>query len=546
VVAIKVDREERPDVDSHYMLAAQAFTSHLGWPLNVFVTPNGHPFYAATYLPPTPRDGSPSFTDVVRAVSQAWREKRDDVEQSAASLTESLKVALGHRGHEQKKEVDWDFTLSSILGAEDTEFGGFRGNQKFPMASVLSFLLEQDRADARAFALRTLQLMAKSDLRDPVDGGFFRYATNRDWTVPHYERMLTDNALLLSCYATAGMVDIASDIVRFLRTTMAVEGGLASAQHSESDIDGQMVEGGYYEADLVARSRLTPPELDRKVITSWMGLVLVGLADAEKAGVPGGSGQWGKQLATVLLTRHRPQQGVLHRVSIDARVSDAPAALEDYGALALGLIRLGLVTGDVGLVVEGKNLVDECAEAGSQERLVAASTPDPIIGELSGGHTDISEGSMPSGEALISRAAQLLWVLTGDGHYQQLARATVSVGVATVTAHPLGAAGVAAALWPMALDHHTVIVVDDDQDSPLVASARAVHSGRATVITVTRHQAEEFAKSGFGVFHGRADTSGLAYVCRGMVCDRPEADAAGLTKTLSSLGFLAVAGEDSR
>jgi len=539
VVAIKVDREERPDVDSHYMLAAQAFTSHLGWPLNVFVTPDGHPFYAATYLPPAPRDGSPSFTDVVVAVSSAWREKRDEVQQSATSLTESLKVALGHRENQDEHTIDWEATVSSLLAAEDSEWGGFRGNQKFPMASVLSFLIEHNGPDSRALALRTLEVMAKSDLRDPIDGGFFRYATNRDWTVPHYERMLTDNALLLSCYATAGMVDIASDIVRFLRNQMAVEGGLASAQHSESDIDGQMVEGGYYEADPATRLSLTPPELDRKVITAWMGLVLIGLADAEQAGIPGDCGEWGKQLAEVLLARHRPQPGVLHRVSIDARVSLAPAALDDYGALALGLIRLGLATGDVGLVAEGKSLVDECAKAGDQKRLVAASTIDPIIGELSGGYSDISEGSMPSGEALISRAAHLLWVLTGEESYYNLARATASIGAPTIATHPLGAAAIASALWTMADAHHTIVVVDDNPDSSLVTSSAAVTSGRATVITVTREQAAAFADAGFEVFHGRAETSGLAYVCRGMVCDKPIADAATLAHTLSSLGLVA-------
>lgn len=538
LVSIKVDREERPDVDSHYMLAAQAFSSHLGWPLNVFVTPDGHPFYAATYLPPSSTTQLPAFLDVVRAVSTAWRERRDEVEASAGDLTQSLRVALGHRDPDQVPHFDGASVIASVLAAEDKEFGGFFGAPKFPMAPVLAFLLDTapDPA-ATALARRTLETIAGSELRDPIEGGFFRYATMRDWTTPHFERMLCDNALLLSCYSRIGDLAVAGAIVSFLRNVMTVDGGFASAQHSESVLGGEPSEGGYYALDAAARAQVTPPELDRKVITGWMGLALAGLADAEQAGIDE-AGAWGGRLARVLLSRHRPQQGTLHRVSIDGRLSAAPATLDDFGGLAWGLVKLGIVTADLELCLVAKELVDECAQAGKGEKLVRSNGGDALIEVLSGGERDLSEGATPSGEALIAVAAVRLGALTGDDNYRRLAKATVLVGQATVAEHPLGAGGLAGALWAADDTHVAVVVVDDDTSSALREVASRVVSGRATVVCVTRKQAADFAAAGFEAFAHRDEVSGVAYVCRGTVCDRPDRSAQELSDHLVHLRLL--------
>lgn len=538
LVSIKVDREERPDVDSHYMLAAQAFTSQLGWPLNVFVTPDGHPFYAATYLPPTPRGDLPSFVDVVQAVSAAWKDRRDEVVLSAASLTESLKVALRHRLPEESPAIDWDTVCAQILQSEDPEYGGFSGSQKFPMAPVLAFLLDTaPRKDTWALAQRTLNVMATSGLRDPIEGGFFRYATMRDWTIPHYERMLTDNALLLSCYSRAGLVDVASGIVSFLKNVMSVDGGLASAQHSESVIDGTVVEGDYYFLDEAARATVEPPERDRKVITGWVGMAISGLAHAERAGVAG-CGVWASSLAEELVSRHRPQPGVLHRVSINGQLSQAPATLEDYGGLALGLVELGMITGEAQWCLLAKQLVDECSEAGEGKKLVAATGGDPIIRGLSGGENDVSEGATPSGQALIAQAATAIWGLTGDDRYRELALATASIGAGTVSQHPLGAGGFASALWRLSGPHWTIVVVEDDSAGGLRQISRTVTSGRAIVIAVTREQAAEFAAAGFTVFDGRDNSSGVAYICQGTVCGLPDTSTESFLHHLIRLGLI--------
>ena len=543
IVAIKVDREERPDVDSHYMSAAQAFTPHLGWPLNVFVTPDGHPFFAATYLPPKPTGDTPSFTDVVQAVSRAWEERRDEVEESAQALTHSLRVALSHRDHTEGQAVEWGSVISTLCAAEDVDLGGFIGSNKFPMAPVLSFLLDHHPDhDAVSLATRTLDRMATSDLRDSIEGGFFRYATRPDWSEPHYERMLSDNALLLACYSRIGRVDIAEGIISFLRNVMVTEGGLASAQHSESVINGQTVEGGYYQLTQHQRQQVEPPERDRKVITGWMGLVLSGLAQAHRAGIRG-SGQWGIELATELLGRHRPHPGHLYRLSIDGRFSDAPATLEDYGGLALGLLDLGLATGTVALCQVAKELVDDCAIAGEGTRLVAAGEKDPIISRLSGGEEDVSEGSSPSGDALIAQAAAAVWALTGDDHYFELARATAIVGYPTLTHHPLAAGGLGSALLRVDHPHWVVVVVDDDEASPLRALAHRIMSGRATVVCVTSGEARSFEAAGFELFEGRGETDGVAYICQGRVCERPDTTPDDFHAHLTRLGVLPESGQ---
>src|SRR5690606_23682761 len=168
------------------------------WPLNVFATPQGRPFFAGTYWPPRPIAGSASFRDVLSAVGEAWRDRRDGVIATADSLAEALaEVGSGVRQsadgdvHAVPTETELDAAIDAIAAQEDHQHGGFGTEPKFPMAPVLDFLA--GREHGRALARRTLEHMARSDLRDPIEGGIFRYATKRDWTEPHYERMLYDN-----------------------------------------------------------------------------------------------------------------------------------------------------------------------------------------------------------------------------------------------------------------------------------------------------------------------------------------------------------------
>ena len=538
MVSIKVDREELPDVDSHYMTAAGAFTSQLGWPLTVFTTPDGDPFYAATYLPPVARDGVPSFVEVVRAVSEAWTSRRSEVEASAKALGQSMREALA-TPTVPGEAMDGEAVVASLLASEDQQHGGFTGVNKFPMAPVLRFLLEYGASTkARELARRTLRVMATSELRDGIEGGFFRYATRPDWTIPHYERMLTDNAQLLWCYSAVGDRQTAEGIVHFLMEVMALPTGFASAQHSESMLDGQMVEGGYYQLDAEARARVAHPELDRKVVTGWVGLALSGLARAAIAGVSGQPGEGGRAVARALLRAHRLGPGKLSRVSVGGVTSAAPATLEDYGGLALGLLELGLATGDVELCGEARLLVEECLVAGDGVRYRSASAPDPIVERLSGGHQELTEGATPSGEALIARAGVILSALTGDHSYLGASRATLEPAHEMVARHPLGAGALAGALWAAGNVYCLLVVDDDPVGSPLAQMARTIVDGRVVVSCVTREQATAFAQAGFTLFDGKEGVSGMAYLCRGTICDRPDTSTEELRTHLVDLALL--------
>ncbi|MGH3071306.1 MAG: thioredoxin domain-containing protein [Gaiellaceae bacterium] len=247
-VNVKVDREERPDLDAVYMEAVVALSGHGGWPMTVFLTPDGEPFYGGTYYPPEPRHGMPSFRQVLDAISEAWRERRDDVSRSAAQL-----VAAVRRSAEMRPSAD-PLTASVLAGAArglgatfEPSFGGWGRAPKFPNAPVLEFLLRREDETARAMVVKTLDEMAAGGMYDVIGGGFHRYSVDDRWLVPHFEKMLYDNALLATAYLHGWLVTgneryrevCRATIAYMLRELLLPEGGLASAQ----DADTNGVEG---------------------------------------------------------------------------------------------------------------------------------------------------------------------------------------------------------------------------------------------------------------------------------------------------------------
>jgi uncharacterized protein YyaL (SSP411 family) len=274
-VAVKVDREERPDVDTAYMAACQAMTGQGGWPLSVFAFPDGRAFYAGTYYPPLPQPGQPSFRQILEAVSEAWRDRRPAVERQAAGLAE----ALGGLFSDQLLRLDApgsgidDGELAALardavvrLGRdEDGTHGGFGRAPKFPPSPVLEFLVRHaaggsaTAASARALAGRTLAAMCRSALFDVLGGGFARYSVTADWSLPHYEKMLYDNAQLLRALAhwvrLGGSAEFpageASEAAGLTADWMVSElglpgGGFASSLDADSERGGRQVEGGFY------------------------------------------------------------------------------------------------------------------------------------------------------------------------------------------------------------------------------------------------------------------------------------------------------------
>ena len=371
-VAVKVDREEHPEVDAAYLAAAAAFTPHLGWPLTVFATPTGRPFYAGTYFPPEPRSGLPSFRQVLSAVDEAWTARRDQVDGTADAVAEALAEARASGAAIGSLPTVEDLAAAAgmLAAREDREFGGFGGGDpaapKFPVATALRFLqtpaVRGADAAASAVADRALAAMAGSPLRDPVEGGFFRYATRRDWTVPHFERMLTDNAQLLEIAVDADDERTARGIARFLTDVLQQpSGGFGAAQDSESWIDGARSEGGYYERDAAARAALDPPAVDGKVVTGWNGLAIGALA---RAGARLDEPEWieaARWAADAVIGANVRSDGHLVRASLDEIPSRAAATLADYGQFASGLAALGIATGEVAYAERARALVAACA-----------------------------------------------------------------------------------------------------------------------------------------------------------------------------------------
>ena len=272
-VCVKLDREERPDLDSIYMEACQAMTGSGGWPLNVFLTPEHVPFYAGTYFPPQPRMGMPSWRQVIEAVAHAWEEKKVDIREGGARIAERLRGgALLAPSDGPMKAEDLDAAVAALGAQYDAAHGGFGGAPKFPPASALEFLLRRGEVQMTA---HTLRAMASGGMYDQIGGGFARYSVDPLWLVPHFEKMLYDNALLARAYLH-GWQAIREELFRevveetldwALREMRAPEGGFYSAL----DADSEGVEGKFYVWSVEEMRAALEGEPDADEAIAWFG-----------------------------------------------------------------------------------------------------------------------------------------------------------------------------------------------------------------------------------------------------------------------------------
>ncbi|QRP47188.1 thioredoxin domain-containing protein [Amycolatopsis sp. FDAARGOS 1241] len=590
-VNIKVDREERPDIDAVYMAATQAMTGQGGWPMTCFLTPAGEPFHCGTYYPPSPRPGIPSFQQLLTAVAEAWTERPDDLRDGAKRLIGHLTEQSGPL---QASAVDAGALAAAaekLAFEADPKHGGFGTAPKFPPSMVLEFLLRHHErtgsADALSLAESTAVAMARGGIHDQLAGGFARYSVDAEWIVPHFEKMLYDNALLLRVYAhlarrgSSFALGIAEGIVRFLETDLRTpQGGFAAALDADTDgvegltyvwtptqlrevlgdSDGEwaaslfsVTESGTFEkgastlqllrdpddaarfervrsALLAARSARPQPARDDKVVTAWNGLAITALAEA---GVALERPQWidlARDAASLLLDVHLVD-GRLRRSS-RAGVAGVPAGvLEDYGCLADGLLALHQATGEPRWLAAATELLDVAlAHFGASAEGAYHDTADDAEA-LVQRPSDPTDNASPSGASALAGALLTASALAG---YDQAARYRSAADAALLRA------GLLASRAPRFAGHWLsvaeaaqsgpvqVAVVGPDRGALVTAAARHLHGGG--VVLGGSPDAD-----GVPLLADRPliDGAAAAYVCRGYVCDRPVTGVAELVEQLA-------------
>jgi uncharacterized protein len=453
-VNVKVDREERPDVDSIYMDAVVAFNrGHGGWPMTVFLTPDGEPFFGGTYYPPEPRHGMPSFGQVLVALAEAYREQRDAVAQQAASMVEALRDnARVAPSREPLSDAVFAESIAVLRRQFDARWGGFGHAPKFPPASTLEFLQRRGVDDLVG---PTLDGMAAGGMYDLVGGGFHRYSVDEQWLVPHFEKMLYDNALLVPAYLHAGYHEVVDQTVEYCLRELRLEGGgFASAQDADTDgVEGltytwtptelvaaigggrdellQPFEHGRYiiRGELTAdervrlleiRSHRPQPLRDDKAIAGWNGLMLAALAEAGRQLERDDWVQAGVELAEFLLGPLSAEGGRLHRTWRD-RVAKGTGYLEDYAHVAHGLYELHVATGELRWLRESRRLALLAVELFADDEH-GGFFLTPADGEaLVARQKDLDDNPTPSGNSMLAFVLLRLARIWGDDELERRA-----------------------------------------------------------------------------------------------------------------------------
>jgi uncharacterized protein YyaL (SSP411 family) len=579
-VSIKVDREERPDIDAVYMDAVVALTGHGGWPMTVFLTPDQRPFWGGTYFPPEPRMGMPSFRQVLESVAEAYRGRGDEVERQADQLTAAIGRATDVEAAGSLPPGLIDEALAALRQQFDPTHAGFGGAPKFPPSALLATLLELgERGDARPMALATLDAMMDGGIHDQLGGGFHRYAVDAIWLVPHFEKMLYDNALLARAYALSGEprhADVARRALAYLDREMRLEGGgLASAQDADTEghegltftwtpaqvaavlgegddaaavcerfgitasgnfegatvlsVVGEVSDGaGPAFADacdrlLAARATRPQPFRDDKALAGWNGLALAAYADAGRLlGDPALVAR-AVEIAAFIGTRLTDVDGRLHRVFRDG-ASKIPGFAEDYGAVAHGLIALHEATGDLAHLAEARRLT------GLALSLFAAPGGafflSPADGErLVARRVDVDDNPAPSGSSLIASNLLRLGRIYGDAAWEMAAEAAVRAVQGVLGRAPQAFGHLLGVAHAVQMPSREIAVVGELAD-PRTAALRAVvdRHPRPGQVVVVADPADPLFDT-VPLLAGRAPRDGVpaAFVCERFTCQRPVA-----------------------
>ena len=575
-VCIKVDREERPDVDAIYMDAVQAMTGHGGWPLNAFLTPDGVPFYAGTYFPPTPRQGMPSWRMVLEGVARAWAEQREEIVGGADRIVGRLQATANIEAPDAGLDpASLDHAVTVLRRGYDAENGGWGGAPKFPAASTIEFLL---RRGEQQMALHTLRRMAGGGMYDQVGGGFARYSVDARWVVPHFEKMLYDNALLARAYLHGFQVSGEPFFERVCRETLdwalrelrQGEGGFASALDADSEgVEGKfyvwrieevrealgpladaaiehfgMSEAGNFESAnipvratpdperldeikaglLTARERRVRPGLDDKRLTAWNALMISALADA---GAVLGEPRYrdAAVAAAEFVLRDLRADGRLLR-TYNQRRAHLNAYLEDHAFLLEALLTLYEATFDPRWFTEARALADEILERfEDRERggfFSTANDHEPLIAR----RKELEDHPIPSGSSSAAFGLLRLARLTGEARYEDAALGHIRL-LHTLAPEHAGAFGHLLSAIDFQLADVREIALVGDNRAPLEQVVREAF--RPHVVLAG-------GDDGVPLLEGREPVGGraAAYVCERFACRRPVTEPGELRQLLDA------------
>jgi len=581
-VPIKVDREERPDVDAIYMEAVQAISGHGGWPMTVFLDPDGVPFYGGTYFPPDESRGMPSFRMVMEAVVHAFETQREEIREKAPVTRERL-GAIG--AFEPRSELpgpaDLEQAMQRLLGALDRRNGGFGAAPKFPPASSLELLLT--RGETAAVEL-TLDGMLAGGIYDHLGGGFSRYSVDAIWLVPHFEKMLYDNALLARAYLH-GWQELGHERYRrvceetldwMLREMRGPEGGFYSALDADSegeegrfyvwtpaqirevlgddaepvlDYYGVSDKGNFEGSNILhlsggadspkppglaearqvlleARAQRVWPGLDDKRLASWNALAIAALADA---GAVLGREDYldaARAAAEFALTQLRDEDGNLLRTYKDGR-AHLNAYLEDHAFLLEALLTLYEATFEPRWFEEARTLAETTIERfGDPERGAFFSTSSDHE-ELIARRKEVGDHPIPSGNSSAALGLLRLAALTGERRYAEWAEGVFALFGKPAVEHPDAFAHMLRALDFHLSPSREVALVGDDLD-PLAAVVRERFRPHLVLAGGPEGTAEPPLLTGRTTVDGKA----AAYVCENFACQLPVTGAEELRKLL--------------
>ena len=569
-VSVKVDREERPDIDAVYMSAVTATTGHGGWPMTVFLTPEGEPFFCGTYFP---RD---HFLRVLDALDEAWRTREDEVRASGSHIASSLASALRSPTPYAVEPGALSAAVDILARQFDRVAGGFGGAPKFPPSMVLEFLLRHHartgEASSLEMATRTLEAMARSGLYDPLAGGFARYAVDARWVVPHFEKMLYDNALLLRACTTWWKVTrdpLAERIVRetatfVLRDLGTPEGGFASSLDADADgvegltyawtpqqlgdvlgddaekaaellvvtTEGTFEHGastlqlpvdpedldwfeGVRSRLLAARADRPQPGRDDKVVTSWNGLAIAALSDAgatfERPDWVGAAARCAAHVLDVHVVG-----GELRRASRLGEAGTARAVADDHGNLAEGLLLLHQVTGELRWLESARSLLrsaqDFAADDGGFHDTAGDAEPLYLRPRSA------ADNAEPAGQSALAGALVALGAVTGDPDALESGARATAAGLGLAVREPRFGGWSLAVAEALVAGPHQVAVVGSGPAAD--ALERAARRSPSPGLVVVRGEPDA---SGLAMLAGRplVDGGPAAYVCRHMVCELP-------------------------